>query len=177
MLTKDNANKVDWANIPILECMHGNALDAYYTVKVYGKLLEELRTKKLEKLYENLIAPLTPILAELEYDGLLIDPVKLAELKKQIQAKLLELQHSFSEIDFIPKGVNFDSSHDLIRILFSIEKNSDGEWAVDPSFGFGLYPFSKTDKGQPQTNEETLIQLKDIVDKEYSRRGLNVSQE
>lgn len=174
MLTKDNATKVDWTKIPILECMEGNALDAYYTVKIYNKLIEDVKTKRLEKLYDKLISPLTPILAEMEYEGLLIDTNKLADLKQQILTKLDQLKASFNTIDFIPSGVNFDSSHDLIKILYSLERDDKKEWQVSESYGFGLYPFSKTDKGQPQTNDETLVQLKDIVEKEYSRRGLNV---
>ena len=177
MLTKDNASKTDWVNIPLEECMQGNALDAYYTVKIFDKLLDELREKKLEKLYENLIAPVTPILAELEYEGLLIDTVALAKLKTEISEKLRTLEILMRQADFLPPDVNFDSSRDLIKVLYSIEKNEEKEWVVNDSYGFGLYPFSKTDKDQPQTNEETLIQLKDMVDKEFSRRGLNVKTE
>lgn len=170
MLTVDNNKKFDWKNIPLEECLHGNAMDAHYTAKIYAHLLEELQTKKLEKLYENLISPATSIFAEMEFDGLLIDQEKLKSLKHDIEKKINDLSAGLLSCKFLPENPNFNSNNDLVKILFSLEKGENGEWEVSDKFGFGLYPFSKTDKGQPQTNEETLVKIKEMVDREYSRR-------
>lgn len=172
MLTVDKNNKFDWKNIPLADCMKGNAMDAHYTAKIYHHLLEELQTKKLEKLYENLISPATSIFAEMEFDGLLIDQEKLKTLNYEIAKKINDLSLELLSCKFLPDNPNFNSNSDLVKILFSLEK-VDGEWMVSDTIGFGLYPFSKTDKGQPQTNEETLVKLKEMVDREYKRRFEN----
>lgn len=170
MLTVEKSKKFDWKNIPLEECLVGNALDAHYTAKIYHHLLEELQSKKLEKLYEYLIAPATAIFAEMEFDGLLIDQEKLETLKYEISKKMYNLSLDLLSCNYLPDDPNFNSNTDLVKILFSIEKDDNGDWQVSETIGFGLYPFSKTDKGQPQTNEETLVKVKEMVDREYKER-------
>jgi DNA polymerase I-like protein with 3'-5' exonuclease and polymerase domains len=174
MLTVDNAKKFDWKKIPLDDCMEGNALDAFYTIKIYKHLLEELKKKNLEGLFEKLISPSIPIFRDMEYDGLLIDTKKLAELKEKIQEKLKMFEHNLTKSEGVPSDANFGSDRDLIKILYSLDKDPETkEWIISDAFGFQLYPFNKTDKGQPQTNDETLVLMRDMIEKEYSRRGLN----
>lgn len=173
MLKKDGS-KTDWVNIPIHECLEGNAIDAYYTAKVYTKLLEELRLKKLDKLYEKLISPITPVFAEMEMEGLLIDTKELESLDKAISEKIEATRIEMMNDPLIPQDSNLNSDRDVIKILYSLDKNKEKEWEILENVGFGLYPFSRTDKGQPKSDEETLEILRDMVDKEYAKRGLNV---
>ena len=173
MLTVDDNKNFDWKAISLKDCLEGNAMDTHYTGKIYFKLLEELRAKGLEKLYDKLISPATIVFRDLEYEGMLIDPIKLQQLKLQIETKITELTEKLNASEGIPPGANFNSSHDLVKILFSLEKNENKEWVINEQFGFGLYPTSKTSTGQPQTNVESMTELKDLVDKEFSRRGLN----
>lgn len=175
MLTVED-KKFDWKTIPLEDCLKGNALDAHYTIKIYQKLLEELREKNLETLYAKLISPVTPILIKMEYDGLLVDQKELASLKSQILAKLALLEDQLKKSDGLPPEVNFSSSHDLIQILYSLKKNENKEWVVNDQYGFGLYPFSRTETEQPQTNEDTLVVLQEMVEEEFARRGLNEKQ-
>jgi DNA polymerase I-like protein with 3'-5' exonuclease and polymerase domains len=170
MLTVEDNKKFDWRNISLADCLKGNAMDTHYTAKIYYKLLEELQTKKLETLYERLISPATMIFRDMEYDGLLIDQKKLQELKADILAKLQTLEGKLKACKGLPPDINFSSSHHLVLTLFSLEREAAGEWTINEQYGFGLYPFAKTDKGQPQTNEETMVQLRDMVNEEYRRR-------
>lgn len=166
MLLKDG-KKTDWVNIDLQECLKGNALDAFYTLKIFNHLESELEQKKLDKLYQKLIVPLTPILLEMEYNGLLIDESKLESLDKRMKAKIADIEDKMRESagDF-----NFESSADLIKILFSLEKNKDTkDWNVVEG-GFGIFPFAFTAKGQPSTDDETLVLLKELIDKEYHKR-------
>jgi DNA polymerase I-like protein with 3'-5' exonuclease and polymerase domains len=87
MLTVEG-KKFDWKNIPLIQCVEGNAKDTYATAKVYAKLLEEVRAKKLEKLYDKLISPLTVAFRDMEFEGLLIDEDKLNELDIELQKRL-----------------------------------------------------------------------------------------
>lgn len=172
MLTVEDNKKFDWRAIPLADCMKGNAMDTHYTAKIYYKLLEELKDKKLERLYERLISPATTIFRDMEYEGLLIDTNKLAQLKRDILAKLEILSANLKSCPGLPPDINLSSSHHLVLALFSLEKDDKNEWNINEQYGFGLYPFAKTEKGQPQTNEETLVQLRDMVNEEYNRRGL-----
>ena len=173
MLTVEDNKKFDWKAISLTDCLQGNAMDTHYTGKIYFKLLEELRAKGLEKLYDKLISPATILFRDLEYEGLLIDTKKLADLDSKINWKINELAVKLNTSKGIPPGANFNSSHDLVKILFSLERNEEKEWVVNADYGFQLYPISRTATGQPQTNEESMTALKELVDKEYVKRGFN----
>jgi len=168
-----NENDFDWTNIPLKFCAEGNAKDTYATAKVYAKLLDEIRQKKLEKLYEKLIAPLTVAFRDMEFEGLLIDEAKLDELDIQLQDKIKESDSALREAANLEEGTNLNSTNQLIKVIYSFEKNKEGQWVQVEDFGLGLYPFDFTGKNAPSTNEETLAKVKDMVGEEFVSRGLN----
>lgn len=172
MLTVDGKN-FNWKTIGLADCLRGNAIDSYFTLKIYRKLKDEIEKLGLTKLYEKLIAPLTVLFRDLESDGILIDPVKLASLKKDIGSAMERLEGEVKSLPSVPKDANLASNDDLIQIFYSLKKSPEG-WVIDESSGFGLYPPSRTKNGQPQTDEETLKTLKDLLDEELVRRKLNV---
>lgn len=174
-MLKVEGKNFDWVNIPLKDCLEGNALDAYFTLKVYSHLLKEVENVGLVKLYEKLISPLSVVFSEIEYNGMSVDQDKLKELKDAISNKISDIEKELTQSPRIPENISLTSAQDICKILFSLEKNKETkEWEVNESFGFGLYPIFKTKTGQPQTNEESLTKLKELVDKEYARRGLNV---
>lgn len=172
MLTVEGKN-FDWKNIGLAECLRGNAIDSYFTLKIYHKLRKEIESLGLVKLYDKLIAPLTVLFRDLESDGILIDPAKLASLKKDIGSAMSRIESEVKSLDRIPPECNLASNDDLIKIFYSLRKSKEG-WVLDDSYGYGLYPPSRTKAGQPQTDEETLKTLKDLIDEEVVRRKLNV---
>ena len=176
MLTVENNTKFDWANIEMMPCLRGNAMDTYYTVKVYAKLIEEIQKKNLENLYLNLISPLSVVFRDIEFEGMLIDTDKLAEIKDQLAQKIQEVESYLMSSPRIPEGTNLASNQQLCQVLFSLRKNKDKEWEVNDESGFGLYPFAYTTKDQPATNDETLMKMKELVDKEYVKRGFSGSE-
>jgi|TARA_R110000824_G_C15202034_1_gene675769 DNA polymerase I-like protein with 3'-5' exonuclease and polymerase domains len=176
MLTVDKSTKFDWKNIPFVQCSEGNAMDTYFTLKVYGRLLEELQGKGLEALYEKLISPLTIAFRDIEFDGLLIDADKVASLKSELETKIEEAEVALLDTDRIPDDINLRSNQALCKVLFSMTRNKDTDgWDIDDSVGFGLYPFEWTKGGQPSTNQETLSKVESMITQEYVRRGLNVT--
>ena len=42
MLTIDNPSKFDWANMDLGECMEGNAMDTYFTLKLFDLIVDRL---------------------------------------------------------------------------------------------------------------------------------------
>ena len=137
MLTKKSKD-VDWVNIPLEECMHGNGMDSHYTSKIYHRLLEDLQEKKLVHLYENLISPLTTIFAEMEFNGIIIDQDELAKLKKEISEKLAKTEADLRSLPFVPPDINLNSNADQVKVLFSLVRDKKTkEWNIDESVGFG----------------------------------------
>ena len=173
MLTVEGKN-FDWKNIPLLQCADGNAKDTYATAKVYVKLLDEVRQKGLEKLYDKLIAPLSVAFRDMEYEGLLIDEDKLNQLDSELQNKIASSDAALREAAGLESGTNLNSTNQLIKVIYSFDKNDDGEWVQVEDFGLGLYPFEFTKKGAPSTNEETLTKVKSMVEEEFVSRGLSV---
>ena len=173
MLTVEGKN-FDWKNIPLLQCAEGNAKDTYATAKVYVKLLDEVRQKGLEKLYDKLIAPLSVAFMDMEYEGLLIDEDKLNQLDSELQNKISSSDAALREAAGLESGTNLNSTNQLIKVIYSFEKNEEGEWIQVEDFGLGLYPFEFTKKGAPSTNEETLIKVKSMVEEEFVSRGLSI---
>jgi DNA polymerase I-like protein with 3'-5' exonuclease and polymerase domains len=173
MLTVEGKN-FDWKNIPLIQCADGNAKDTYATAKVYAKLLDEVRQKKLEKLYEKLIAPLTVAFLDMEYEGLLIDEDKLNQLDVELQEKIKLADIALREAAGLEEGTNLNSTNQLVKVIYSFEKDEKGEWIQVEDFGLGLYPFEFTKKGAPSTNEETLTKVKSMVEEEFAARGLKI---
>jgi len=173
MLTVEGKN-FDWKNIPLIQCADGNAKDTYATAKVYAKLLDEVRQKKLEKLYEKLIAPLTVAFLDMEYEGLLIDEDKLNQLDVELQEKIKLADIALREAAGLEEGTNLNSTNQLVKVIYSFEKDDKGEWIQVEDFGLGLYPFEFTKKGAPSTNEETLTKVKSMVEEEFAARGLKI---
>lgn len=180
MLTVKNKKGFDWVNIPLGDCLRGNALDTYYTAKVFTRLYKELENSGLVNLYQNLISPLQKIFTEIEFEGLLISEEKLAELKKQLEHSIQEAQNEMIK-GF--EGMNLGSARDLIKILFSMElkevQTENGKekiWDINPDIGFGLYPVFMTDKDQPKTDEESLKAVRTMLEEESILRGLNVKK-
>ena len=175
MLTVEG-KKFDWTAIGLQECVEGNAKDTYATARVYSKLLEEVQTKGLEKLYERLIAPLSVAFVDIEYEGLLIDEHKLNELALELQDKIQGADVALREAVGLEEGTNLNSTSQLVKVIYSFEKNEEGEWVQEDGFGLGLYPFEFTKKGAPSTNEETLTKVKTMVEEEFVSRGLSLEE-
>jgi DNA polymerase I-like protein with 3'-5' exonuclease and polymerase domains len=172
MLTVEG-KKFDWKNIPLNFCVEGNAKDTYGTARVYHKLLQELEERKLGKLYEKLIAPLTVAFRDMEFEGLQIDEEKLEELGAELVDKIAKAERALRDAADLDNEINLNSTKDLIKIIFSLSKNDKTkQYEVVEDFGLGLYPFQFTKKGAPSTNEETLVKVAQMVEEEFVSRGL-----
>jgi|TARA_S200002703_G_scaffold153135_1_gene154335 DNA polymerase I-like protein with 3'-5' exonuclease and polymerase domains len=174
MLTVEG-KKFDWKNIPLNFCVEGNAKDTYGTARVYHKLLQELEERKLGKLYEKLIAPLTMAFRDIEFEGLEIDEGKLEELGVELQDKIVKAERALREAADLDDEINLNSTKDLIKVIFSLERNKETKkYEVLEDFGLGLYPVEFTKKGAPSTNVETLVKVGQMVEEEFLSRGLKV---
>ncbi len=122
-----------------------SAEDADVTLQLHQVLSAKLRSvPALERLYLQIEQPLVPVLARMEYRGVLIDGGLLAAQSRQIDIALRELvivAHREAGAEF-----NIESPKQLQQILF--EK-------------LQIPVLRKTPTGQPSTAEDVLEELAD----------------
>jgi len=121
------------------------AEDADITLRLHEVLWPKLKgDEKLEKIYTELELPLLPLLADIEYQGVLIDADMLAEQSALLAQRIEDIQaNAWKEAD---EEFNLSSPKQIQTILF--EKME-------------LPVIKKTPKGQPSTAEAVLQELAD----------------
>jgi len=90
--------------------------DADYTFRLKGKLALELSHKNLEGIFHDIEMPLLPVLAEMEYRGIKIDPKVLGKLSRDATAELEKLSGKIYRL--AGEEFNIGSPIQLKQILF-----------------------------------------------------------
>ena len=124
------------------------AEDADVTLQLEGALRPQVDQLGLTTLYEQTELPLVEVLAELEFNGIIVDPDELDRQRERLQVRIDELRQAV--IDEAPHPFNPDSPKQLAAALFN--KPTD-----DPP-GLGLKPLKKGKTG-PSTNVEVLTKM------------------
>jgi len=113
---------------------------------LYHKLVTELKESSLQELYDNMEMPLIYVLADMEHEGIKIDPQKLSEYSRKLTAELAEIEDSIREMAG-DKTLNVSSPKQLGVILY--EKLNLAAKA------------KTTSKKNYSTDEETLMEIVD----------------
>jgi DNA polymerase I-like protein with 3'-5' exonuclease and polymerase domains len=158
MLTIDNPSKFDWANMELSDCCEGNAMDTYFTLKLFDLIMEKLDGQPVMKLIENVVMPSLETFSEMEYNGLLVDTSRLDAVGRQLKSKNMEDEDSLYSIKGVQNTDNLSSNNDLIEILYTRED------------GMELYPPDKTAKGKPSVSAPTLKLLLEHIEEELATR-------
>lgn len=163
MLTIKNPKTFDWANIGLLDCLEGNALDTYFTYKLYKVLIKILEDQDITPLLENLITPLLSIFSDMELEGLDISENNLNALDKELKDKNINLEDKLYLWKQVHKTDNLASDIDMREILYTREG------------GFELYPPDRTKKKEePSTSAPTietiLLQIDDELKRRYAKK-------
>lgn len=158
MLTVKDPKKQNWAEMSLTELAEGNAQDAFFTWKIFHLLEGQLKDLDLHHLYETLIAPMTPVFAEIEYNGLEVDSGTLDTLNNNLESKIMQKHQDIKSIPEVSAEDNMNSSADLIDILFTRENS------------FQLYPPVNTAKGKPSVNAECIEILLEQIEEELESR-------
>jgi DNA polymerase I len=139
------AKQLTFNQVPVERAAEYSAEDADVTLQLHQVLSAKLRTvPALERLYTQIEQPLVPVLARMEYRGVLIDGKLLAAQSRQIDLALKDLvvlAHREAGAEF-----NVESPKQLQQILF--EK-------------LQIPVLRKTPTGQPSTAEDVLEELAD----------------
>ena len=101
-----------------------SAEDADITFRLYERLDEELKKENLDKVAYDIEFPLVPVLEEMEYEGIRIDPEALQQQSKELEL----LMDDYAQRIFQLAGTNFNinSTKQLQEILFDKLKLSTG---------------------------------------------------
>lgn len=158
MLTVKDPKKQNWAEMSLTELAEGNSQDAFFTWKIFHLLEDQIKDLNLHHLYGSLIAPMTPIFAEIEYNGLQVDTNTLSGLNQQLDNKIQQKNNDIHAIMEVPAEANLNSSADLVDILFGNDQ------------GFNLYPPVNTAKGKPSVNAECIEILLEQIEEELESR-------
>jgi len=124
------------------------AEDADMSLRLHQLMAPQLRAMKLGPLFEEVEMPLVEVLAELEWNGILVDPAELDRQRARLQKRIDELRKEIA--DESPHAFNPDSPKQLGAALFNSPQD-------DPP-GLGIKPLKKTKTGY-STDIEVLEKL------------------
>ncbi|MCJ7568594.1 MAG: DNA polymerase I [Anaerolineales bacterium] len=104
------------ADIPIVEVAPYAIADAEICLRLIPQLKRELEEKSQMLVFEEVEMPFIPILADMELAGISLDTGFLAELSKNMSAKLETTEQRIYEI--VGHGFNINSTQQLSTVLF-----------------------------------------------------------
>lgn len=124
------------------------AEDADVALQLCALMWPQIRAMGLEKLMNEVETPLIDVLAELEWNGILVDGAELERQRARLEERIGGLRREI--VDASPRAFNPDSPKQLAGILFN--KPTDEE------AGLGIKPVKKTKTGY-STDVEVLERL------------------
>jgi DNA polymerase-1 len=90
--------------------------DVDMTLRLANQLLPELREKRLWSLYSEVEMPLVPVIVDMQRAGVKLDVKALAEMSRQLNQRLGELQ---TEVEgYVGHAININSTQQLSVALF-----------------------------------------------------------
>ncbi|TVS02422.1 MAG: DNA polymerase I [Phycisphaerales bacterium] len=128
------------------------AEDADITLRLCELMRPKLTEMGLDHLAATLEMPLVEVLAELEYNGVLVDPSELDRQRERLETQIVELKRKIQDAAMEEAGRSFDpdSPKQLAGVLFNKPE------ADEP--GLGLRPLRRGKTG-PSTDAEVLDKL------------------
>jgi len=145
-------NQRSFDQVPLAQASIYAAEDADVTLRLAQIMLPQLKVLGLSSLYREVEMPLVDVLAELEYNGVLVDPDELERQRKKLEKRITELKAEISNaaMEAVGRGFDPDSPKQLSTILFNAPD------AAEP--GLGIKPIKKTKTGY-STDAEVLDKL------------------
>ena len=108
--------QITFDQVPIEDAYQYACRDSDMTYRLQSILEHEIREKKMSYLFFDIEMPLTPILVDMQLEGISINPYKLNEMSVFIQEKLAILENNIYEA--AAQSFNINSPQQLGAILF-----------------------------------------------------------
>ncbi len=128
------------------------AEDADVTLQLAREMFPQLRAMGLMDLYRDVEMPLVDVLAELEYNGVKVDPDELERQRHLLEKRIVILREDIARAaeEAVGRGFDPDSPKQLSKILFNDPESAEP--------GLGIKPIRKTKTGY-STDAEVLEKL------------------
>ncbi|MDZ4753991.1 MAG: DNA polymerase I [Phycisphaerae bacterium] len=136
------------------------AEDADIALRLHQQLAPQVAAMGMTALHDDVELPLVRVLAEIEWNGIKVDPAELDRQREAINLRIQQVRMDIS--DLAPAAFNPDSPKQLAAVLFN------GPTAAQP--GLGLKPVKKTKTGY-STDVEVLEKLAEDPDIETPLPG------
>jgi DNA polymerase-1 len=145
-------NQRSFDTVPAAAALNYAAADADLALHLREVMLPQLRAMGLMDLFDKVEMPLVAVLAEMEYNGIVVDAEELERQRRRLQSKINEILNDLDAEAMKSIGRKFDpnSPKQLAAVLFN--KKSD------PVPGLGIKPTKKTKTGY-STDAEVLEDL------------------
>lgn len=139
-------------SVPAADALDYAAADADLALHLRETMLPQLRAMGLADLFDKVEMPLVRVLAELEYNGILVDGEELERQRRRLQSKINEILDELDRESARAIGRKFDpnSPKQLASVLFNKPD--------DATPGLGIKPTKKTKTGF-STDAEVLEEL------------------
>jgi DNA polymerase-1 len=146
-------NQRSFQTVPVDLAVPYAAEDADVTLRLANLMMPQLRAMGLAELWDRVELPLVEVLAELEWNGITVDPEELDKQRGRLEDRIkgLAAQIDKAAMDAIGRSFNPDSPRQLSAALFNPP--------TDPAEpGLGLKSIKKTKTGH-STDIEVLERL------------------
>lgn len=131
------------ADVPLTALAEYATEDADVSLQLRAALIPLLTERGQQRVFYEIEAPLIPVLADMEYEGIRVDAAALQEYSRQLAREMSKLE---AEIYWLAgTRFNLNSPRQLGQILFEVLRLSDAP--------------KKTRTGQYATDETTLLEL------------------
>jgi DNA polymerase-1 len=149
-LIGSGAKQRTFDTVPLELATQYAAEDADVSLRLREAMLPQLRAMDLMDLFEKVEMPLVDVLAELEFNGILVDPAELDRQRDRLSTQITVLRRKIDDAadEALHRTFNPDSPKQLAAALFN--KPTDPE---EP--GLGIKPPKRTKTGY-STDSETL---------------------
>jgi len=130
-------DKITFDQVPIAEATRYSAEDADVTLRLWMLLKPRLAAEHKRTVYETLERPLLPVLADMEREGITIDPDLLRKLSNDFAQQMAGLEQEIAKL--AGEAFNVGSPKQLGDILFGKmglpggQKTKTGAWSTDAS--------------------------------------------
>ncbi|HXG23138.1 MAG TPA: DNA polymerase I, partial [Chthonomonadales bacterium] len=115
-LIGDGFEQASMADVPLEKMVPYAAEDADIALRLYHALAPELEAMGMNMLMSEVEAPLTAVLAEMERNGILCDPVELARQREELRVRVEALREQIRQA--VGCDFNLDSPRQLQEVLF-----------------------------------------------------------
>jgi len=127
--------QITFDQVAIEDALDYAAEDADITLRLHKKLKPRIAQEKMAYVYEEIERPLIPVIAQMESDGVRVDPAILKQMSEEFGKKLIKLEeeiHKLAGTEF-----NVGSPKQIGEILFESmgleggKKTKSGQWSTD----------------------------------------------